>query len=500
MKVGSRSFGRFVLPLILLLSWGCAAMDSSRAAARLDRSGECRGFLARLDEATERAGVGDASSFRVAGFPYLRTSRFLAAMKDRVKTDGEKAEWFRLMRRLDEQSREKEILNLPESGPAQFGLDAAADSGRKELIARARSCSDDLFRRESSLPGFFDAVSRELKAPDEYSSLRRGIGLYPLFSIPVNAVTERVRTKIRGWYDKKIEELPVKGSLRSYAPREGTGLTGAGIAQTLESAADNPLRVPILQEGQERGLAAFFAPVYVQDVAGLYDRIGRVYWDADKPGVDLLKPTVYYYISHALLRERPVLQINYVVWYSERAGEQSPRIERGRIDGLTLRVSLGERGAPFMVDMMNNCGCYSFFSPSREAVLRPKPRPRGPGPFVPQWLPEAPSGMRLGVRINSGWHQVERLMAVDVPENAIEYDLVPYALLESLPAGGGTHRSMFDARGIAPGTERIEPLIFFSMGIPSIGSMRQRGHHAVEFTGRAHFDDPRLFEENFIFR
>jgi hypothetical protein len=38
------------------------------------------------------------------------------------------------------------------------------------------------------------------------------------------------------------------------------------------------------------------------------------------------------------------------------------------------------------------------------------------------------------------------------------------------------------------------------MGIPSIGSMRQRGHHAILLSGRAHFDDPDLFNVNFIFR
>jgi hypothetical protein len=59
---------------------------------------------------------------------------------------------------------------------------------------------------------------------------------------------------------------------------------------------------------------------------------------------------------------------------------------------------------------------------------------------------------------------------------------------------------MFDANGIAVGTERIEPLIFFSMGIPSIGSMRQRGHHAIELTGHDHFDDPLLFEKNFVLK
>ena len=37
------------------------------------------------------------------------------------------------------------------------------------------------------------------------------------------------------------------------------------------------------------------------------------------------------------------------------------------------------------------------------------------------------------------------------------------------------------------------------MGIPDVGSMRQRGHHAIKLVGRAYFDDPLLFEKSFEF-
>ncbi len=37
------------------------------------------------------------------------------------------------------------------------------------------------------------------------------------------------------------------------------------------------------------------------------------------------------------------------------------------------------------------------------------------------------------------------------------------------------------------------------MGIPDVGSMRQRGHHAIKLVGRAYFDDPDLFDLNFEF-
>jgi hypothetical protein len=421
-------------------------------------------------------------------------------MKDQLKTEQEEEEWLQLMRQLDEESREKEILNLPESEFSKLQRNGTAPVDRKDFIGGARSCSQELFRHDSAMPGFYKTLFPLLEVPDEYSSLRRSIGLFPILSIPVNIVSARVKKRFQAWYNEAIDQLQVEGNLRFYSPRRQADLSQSELAGILRSTSANPMGIPFLEETDKSKLAAFFAPTLIQDVAGIYDRIGRVYWNQGKPDVNPLKPTVYYYFSHALVHDHPILQINYVIWYSERTGYQSPRIERGHLDGLTLRVSLDSEGKPFMVDMMNNCGCYHFFSPRREAVLQVKSRPYGLAPFVPQWMPEIPPGERLGIRVNSGWHQVERLVPVDSSENAIEYDMIPYRLLESLPDSSGNCRSMFDANGIAVGTERIEPLIFFSMGIPSIGSMRQRGHHAIELTGHDHFDDPLLFEKNFVLK
>jgi hypothetical protein len=496
---GDRWLKELSLLIVLFLSWGCATVGPSRVATQFERSSACQGSLEAVDIAIRGAGVGDASSFPVPGFPYLRTNRFLLAMKDHAKTEPEKDEWLQLMRQLDEESREKEILNLPETALSRLQQNGAATGDRQAVLAEARGCAQELFRHDSARPGFHETLSSLLKAPDEYSSLRRGMGLFPIVSIPVNVVSERMKKRFQAWYNEPIDQLPVEGGLRVFTPRLEAGLSQSAVAGMLKSASANPLGIPFLDEVEQNKLAVFLAPVLIQDVVGLHDRIGRVSWKQGKPEVDPLNPTVYYYFSHALLHDHPILQINYVVWYSERTGDQSPRIERGHLDGLALRVSLDQEGTPFMVDMMNNCGCYHFYSPKREAVLQAKSRPWGLEPFVPQWLPGVSPGERLGIRVNSGWHQVERLLPVASSKNAFEYDLIPYHLLESLPDGSGGSRSMFNAEGIAVGTGRIEPLIFFSMGIPSVGSMRQRGHHAIELTGHAHFDDPLLFERNFVF-
>lgn len=498
--LSDRLFKGFLILIVLLLSGGCATVGTSRVVAQLERPRSCQDSLDEVDGVIRVAGVTDASSFSVPGFPYLRTSRFLLATKDRLKTEQEKEEWLGLMRQLDEESREKEILNLPESKLSGLKRNGPAPVDRKDIIAETRSCAQELLRHDSARPNFIETLLPHLKAPDEYSSIRRAVGFFTIVSIPVNIVSERVKKRFQSSFNKPIDQLPVEGNLRFYSPRRQADLSDSELTGILGTASSNPLGIFLLDKNSQGKLAAFFAPVLIQDVAGLYDRIGRVYWNESKPDVNPLNPTVYYYFSHALVHGHPILQINYVIWYSERTGDQSPRIERGHLDGLTLRVSLSSEGTPFMVDMMNNCGCYHFFSPKREAVLQVRSRPCGLEPFVPQWLPEISSGNRLGIRVNSGWHQVERLVAVNSSENAFKYELIPYRLLESLPDRRGNRRSMFDAEGIAVGTGRIEPLIFFSMGIRSIGSMRQRGHHAIELTGHDHFDDPLLFENNFVLR
>jgi hypothetical protein len=86
-----------------------------------------------------------------------------------------------------------------------------------------------------------------------------------------------------------------------------------------------------------------------------------------------------------------------------------------------------------------------------------------------------------------------------MPLDFIPYHLVPYHRLEMLQKNDAHHESMFTARGIGKFSERIESDIFIPMGVPQVGSMRQRGHHAIKLVGRAHFDDPHLFDKHFEF-
>jgi len=228
-----------------------------------------------------------------------------------------------------------------------------------------------------------------------------------------------------------------------------------------------------------------FAPFFYQDVAAAYDEIGEIIWHNGTVSINPAKPTVYYYASHARLKGKPILQLNYVIWYSARNGPLSPWIERGPLDGLTVRVSLDHDGQPFMVDIMNNCGCYHFYVPHPQRSAKVISPPDGIDAFVPRALPETYPEKRLVLRILSGWHQVDHLAAGKVPISYVPYQLVDYDRLEMLSRDDLAFESIFNSKGIAKDSPRIESLVFFPMGITDIGSMRQRGHHAVLFIGRA---------------
>ena len=77
------------------------------------------------------------------------------------------------------------------------------------------------------------------------------------------------------------------------------------------------------------------------------------------------------------------------------------------------------------------------------------------------------------------------------------YDVRAENDLRSLPLPDGGFRSIYGADSLVKGTERVERFLFWPMGIPSAGAMRQWGNHATAFLGRRHFDDADLIERRF---
>lgn len=486
---------RFLLTSILLiLVWGCAAKAPFPGAE--NRPQECSALLAELDRAVDKADVADAAFAPVSGFPYLRTNRFWSALLKKEQNQDAAGLIIDQMHALDIEARSREIPNLPESVLTKLSV-----SSRAELTQTALACGDKLLahdRTAPTAPAFLAALKKNSFVPEVYQTWMRLFG-YPLASPIVTYLTVRGYEKFRTWYNVPLENLPVLGELNAFVPQPRP-MSEAEVTAIIKRSSANPLAVPLPNLEDARALAEAFAPVLIQDISAEYDLPGEVAWINGRVVILGDRPTVYYYFTHALVHNQPILQINYSLWYSRRDGPLPPSIEKGPLDGLTLRVNLDPSGQALMFDAMNTCGCYHLFIPDKSKIEQQIPKAFRADALVPQELPTGLPFSLLQVRINSGWHQIQRVTLSPAKNQGKTYSLVPYAALESLPLGDGRFASLFTPQGIAKDSWRIEPWLLFSMGIPDVGYMRQRGHHALELVGRSHFDDPGLLEENFRFK
>ena len=117
-----RNYKSILFISFLFLFIGCTSFMARRIPLSLERPKECQAFLSALDEAVEQAGVKNAASYPVPGFPYLRTNRFLSFLKDNFNDQEGREQWCRWMQNLDLETRKKETSNLPNDIVSSFSM------------------------------------------------------------------------------------------------------------------------------------------------------------------------------------------------------------------------------------------------------------------------------------------------------------------------------------------------------------------------------------------
>ena len=493
-----------ILPIVIGIFWlfllGCAGTMVQKEIESFPRDARATLFFKHLDTTVKKYAVSDASGFEVPGFPYLRSNRFLAAMKERLVSPDAGAYWVEQMLKLGLASRRKELSTLSAAALMEISRATGETVDDDTIYQKTETYAIRMLGDDQTNPDFMEILKRAVKIPDEYSSVARFFGLYPLACIPVSIATSMAYSRVEKWHRTPLNDLDIDGRLMRFYPESHDSTD----QQTFMNRLYDPLSLdvfglPVLTALDERYLANMFAPIIHQDVVNDYDRIGQIVWQDNRVRVDTGQPVVYYYTSHSFLGGYPALQINYAFWYSERAGKNAPWIERGPLDGLSYRVTLDRTGKPVMVDIMNNCGCYYFFVPRKAIIAKVVTTPGEIAPLVPAWLPDKFPAEQMNLRVNSGWHQVHKVFTEQVSASGVAYALFPYEILESLPKDTGQRESVFLPTGIMKDSWRIEPYIFFSMGIHNVGYMRQRGHHAIKMVGRGHFTDPDLFDKSFLY-
>lgn len=450
-----------------------------------------------MERQLEQQQVLDVASRRVPGFPYLRSNRFYAELAPTLDHPDQQQALLEQLRQLDLAARSGELQRLDPLARHQLlqQWDSADDETLRHQLT---DCSARLLHQDRQQDTFYPRLLAALPVEDNYASWQRWVGFYPLFVWPVDALAHNAHQEIRHRLQQFDERSAAITVWTHYQPAGRRQLTQPALSAVLNAARANPLAIYQLSASQLARLAHHYAPQLRLAGDGHNDRFGRVTVEHDQLVVDTAQPTVYYYAGHALLQGVPALQLNYVFWYPGRYADEVSWIERGRFDGVTLRYTLDEQGQLLMVDLINNCGCYHGFLPSADHFELQRLKQPQMAPQVLQPLPNTSSDVTLGFTFNRRHQLVQTVTAPPWPGTA--YQLRPYRELEQMATAHGPARSLFDSRGVVPDSRRVESALLFSMGISSVGSMRQRGNQPTTLVGRQHFDDPHLFDELFFYR
>ena len=448
----------------------------------------CLELYRALDAAVAKSGTTPSAPVRLAGFPYLRVDRFLSSFRADALNPAATAAWWTRLNALDQEARRVEWDSLPEAVQAELNPRHAPATGVPSALA---NCAAPLRTADLHDPSRLTQIREQAEVPDAYDTVNQILGLYPLTMLPVDFGVFRYQEQTRARFAQSLTDLPVQGQLRRY------GSTAPPDVPDPTASSRDALDVPDLTPAQREILFAAYAPIWEIDMVTAADQPGAPYWaDEGMPTVDPAQPVVYRYLSYSRWRGEPVGQLNYLIWFAARPKTEAFDLLGGPLDGVLWRVTLDRAGRPLLYDSIHACGCYHLLFPGPALRLRAETADWAEPPLAPQPAPAIGHGERLVIRLDSGSHELRRVYA-DQPGPMTELETRPYAALYAVPVEWGGQRSLFGPNGRVAGSERAERWLLWPTGVPSPGAMRERGHHAIAFVGRRHFDDADLLDRLF---
>jgi hypothetical protein len=484
----------FIFTVCALILAGCATLPEISRSTHVGDSGpvgSCGDFFAMLDQRTKEARVLDPGAFRVRNHPYLRVNRFLASFANEVEDEATFAAWVDQMQALDQNARRYEIANLA----IDHKHTPSPENERDEVFSKVVACGNLLKGVDFQEIEQRKELPKRVVVPDEYISLRRVFGLYPLSSLFVAQGVENWQERAQKNFSL---EPPVDWQAIRYVPEQRGNLLA--VREILAQTERDRLGIPQYSPEAKATLFRFYAPVWEVQTQGNFDLIGSPFWTHEGVlDVDTKRPAAYTLLSFTRFKGEILTQLNYIIWFPSRPKENAVDLYGGLLDGVNFRATLDRNGEPLLYESIHNCGCYYKSFPTKrlkvlEKITYPEP------PLILKAPEVNPSTAFMTVAMESRTHYLQHLYPLprEIQPESMVYSLVDYGQVLSLPLPKGGRASMFSQDSIAPGSERLERWILWPTGVISPGAMRQWGRQAVAFVGKRQFDDPYFMERMFV--
>lgn len=465
----------FIVSLMVTLS-GCSTLTTTRLENGLPEKVQqepCLAALVSLDNlGLESAGtlVGN----RIFGLPWLRHNRLITydinLQKDTPLSPNLSKHLSR-MSLLAKQGLMHELATASDIQKRQWQKRFQIIDSTESFIAK---CSERLIALQLQSPSKTLSTLTAIPSDNDYSTLARVAGLYPIATIPFRlGVVKEQEQLAKDWGQINDKDW-------------------FAYQTNISSSANLPAK--------SSELLSRHAPLWIIESQSAANLPGAPYWEGEALKVDTQKPTVYSFISEARRGEQSVTQLNYVIWFTER-----PRLKRldwvaGQHDAVVFRVNLNTKDEVIAYDSIHLCGCwYRFFVSESWPLKRSNSYWNEPVSIQTVSLPSKTSP-QMAVYLQADTHQIQYIQPLEkllkeqpkfTKTTFRNYQLQPYSQLLGLPSESGV-RPVFNKKGYISNSVRPERWLFWPMGVKNPGALRRFGDHAMSFIGRRYFDDPNL--------
>ena len=473
--------------LVLIALSGCTTVPPLPLD---EQDASCLESYTELDRAVSGQGWHDGAAYRLADFPWLRSTRLMASLADELNADQDAwRSWLGKMAATDLLARRYELANLHDQVPYA----APIETRLNEL----RDCAAQLNNAVLASDAHREAVRAAADVPDDYRRSWRVLGAYPITRLFVLYGVDNLHAEQSRWLSSP-HELAGDAAWVRYIGQDAAAAPMPDHARATSQNTD-ALGYPRLSADDLVHVFQRHAPIWRIETATDADRIGSPkLTNARSIEVDTSAPAEFRYVSYTRFGGQVRMQLNYMVWFPERPRDGFFDLLGGHLDGAIWRVTLDETGNALAAESLHVCGCYYMVFPGADVSVRPRQRGGEPvfvGPPLPGLLP----GERFELTRASGSHYLVGVRASNADAD-VALPLHHANQLRSLPGSDGRRYSLYEPDGLVPGSERRERYLLWTMGVPSPGAMRQSGRHAIAFAGRRHFDDPWLLEERLRLR